>query len=285
MQHHLQNECVWFITGCSTGLGRELARLVLARGQRAVITARNRSQIEDLIAGYPETALGITLDVTQPPQIHAAIAQAEERFGRVDVLVNNAGYGYLAAVEEGEAEQVRAIFETNVFGLIEMTTAVLPGMRKRGAGHILNVSSIGGLMGFAATGYYHATKFAVEGLSESLAAELGPLGIHVTIVEPGPFRTDWAGRSLLESKNVIEDYAGTAGVRRTSSRASSGKQPGDPVRAAEAMFAVANEEHPPLRLLLGKLALTMALGKLERLKTEFEQWRAITEGADFPEGE
>ena len=159
------------VNGCSTGLGRELAKLVLARGQRAVVTARNRSQIADLVEPYPEAALGIALDVTQPTQIHAAVAQAEERFARVDVLVNNAGYGYLAAVEEGEADQVRAIFETNVFGLIEMTTAVLPGMRKRGAGHVFNVSSIGGLVGFAATGYYHATKFAVEGLSESLAAE------------------------------------------------------------------------------------------------------------------
>ncbi len=285
MQQRLQKERVWFITGCSTGLGRELAKLVLARGQRAVITARNGSQIEDLVEGYPESALGIALDVTQPAQIHAAVAQAEERFRRVDVLVNNAGYGYLAAVEEGEADQVRAIFETNVFGLIDMTTAVLPGMRKRGAGHILNVSSIGGLMGFAATGYYHATKFAVEGLSESLAAELGPLGIHVTIVEPGPFRTDWVGRSLLESKKVINDYAGTACARRTSSRAGSGKQPGDPVRAAEAIFAVPNEEHPPLRLLLSKLAVTMALGKLEKLRTEFEQWRAVSEGADFLEAE
>ena len=285
MDQQIKKERVWFITGCSTGLGRELARLVLARGQRAVVTARNRSQIEDLVNGHPETALGIALDVTQPTQILAAVAQAEERFGRVDVLVNNAGYGYLAAVEEGEADQVRAIFETNVFGLIEMTTAVLPGMRTRGAGHIFNVSSIGGLVGFAATGYYHATKFAVEGLSESLAAELGPLGIRVTIVEPGPFRTDWAGRSLLESKRVIEAYAGTAGARRTSSRASSGKQPGDPVRAAEAIFATANEEHPPLRLLLGKLAVTMALGKLEKLRTEFEQWRARSESADFPEGE
>jgi NAD(P)-dependent dehydrogenase (short-subunit alcohol dehydrogenase family) len=285
MHQQQQRECVWLITGCSTGLGRELAKLVLARGQRAVITARNADQIEDLVQGYPETALGIALDVRQPTQIHAAVAQAEERFGRVDVLVNNAGYGYLAAIEEGEPDQVRDIFETNVFGLVEMTSAVLPGMRKRKTGHIFNLSSIGGLMGFPATGYYHATKFAVEGLSESLAAELGPLGIHVTIVEPGPFRTDWAGRSLLESSKVIEDYAGTAGARRRSSRSISGKQPGDPARAAEAMFAVTKEEHPPLRLLLGRIALTMALGKLEKLKTEFEQWRATTESADFAEGE
>jgi len=207
-----------------------------------------------------------------------------DRFGQVDVLVNNAGYGYLAAIEEGEDSEVRAMFEANFFGLVAMTRAVLSGMRARHSGHIVNISSIGGLASFPATGYYHATKYAVEGLSESLAQEVAPLGIKVLVVEPGPFRTNWAGPSIKQSATRIEDYAATAGVRRSQTEARSGRQPGDPVRAAEAIIAVVQADHPPLRLVLGKPALDIARGKLVALKQDFDTWEATTLGADFPEG-
>jgi NAD(P)-dependent dehydrogenase (short-subunit alcohol dehydrogenase family) len=278
-----QQSPVWFITGCSTGFGKELAKLVLARGWRAVVTARNPDRLTGLVSGHKENALALQLNVTDRAQIAQAVRQAEERFGRIDVLVNNAGYGYLAAVEEGEDDQIRAMFETNFFGLVALTNAVLPGMRKRRSGHIVNFSSIGGLVSFAATGYYHATKYAVEGLSESLSIEVAPLGIKVLIVEPGPFRTDWAGRSLLESKIVIDDYAQTAGERRRQTRERSGKQQGDPARAAEAIIEAVGSANPPLHLLLGKPALELGYKKLEAVKKDFDAWRQTTLGADYPE--
>jgi len=275
---------VWFITGCSTGFGRELARLVLDRGWRAVVTARDPSQVADLVQGHEGDAIALQLDVTDAAQVAAAAKAAQDRFGQVDVLVNNAGYGYLAAIEEGEDAEVRAMFEANFFGLVAMTRAVLPGMRARRSGHIVNISSIGGLASFPATGYYHATKYAVEGLSESLAQEVAPLGIKVLVVEPGPFRTNWAGPSIKQSATRIEDYAATAGARRLQTEARSGKQPGDPVRAAEAIIAAVQADHPPLRLVLGKPALDIARGKLAALKQDFDAWEATTLGADFPEG-
>jgi NAD(P)-dependent dehydrogenase (short-subunit alcohol dehydrogenase family) len=276
---------VWLITGCSTGFGRELAKQVLERGWRCVVTARNPAQVEDIAHGHGERAIVVALDVTNRQHIAAAIARAREAFGRIDVLVNNAGYGYFAAIEEGEDEQVRALFETNVFGLIDTTKAVLPIMRAQGSGMIVNVSSIGGLTGNAASGYYHGTKFAVEGLSESLAIEVKPLGIDVLIVEPGPFRTNWAGPSIRRSVEQIEAYAPTAGERRKTSAARSGKQPGDPVRAAKAIIDVAMSEHPPLRLLLGKWALESARRKIEALRKDFDAWEPTTVGADFPPGQ
>ncbi|MGI4815774.1 MAG: SDR family NAD(P)-dependent oxidoreductase, partial [Janthinobacterium lividum] len=185
---------VWFITGCSTGFGRELARLILARGWRAVVTARDKARVEDLIEGADERALALDLDVTDDRQIDAAVKAAEARFGRIDVLVNNAGYGYQSSVEEGDDAEIRAQFDANVFGLFAMTRAVLPGMRERRHGHVLNVTSVAGFVGFPASGYYSASKHAVEGWSDSLAAEGAPLGIKVTCVAPGPFRTDWSGR-------------------------------------------------------------------------------------------
>ncbi|HEY4065532.1 MAG TPA: oxidoreductase [Burkholderiaceae bacterium] len=274
---------VWLITGCSTGFGRELAKLVLARGWRAVVTARNPDQVKDIAEGFGERALVLPLDVTRREQIGHAVDETLRRFGRIDVLVNNAGYGYLAAIEEGEDDAVRAMFETNVFGLIDMTKAVLPAMRKQGNGLIVNVSSIGGLASFAATGYYHGTKYAVEGLSESLATELKPLGIGVLIVEPGPFRTNWAGPSIKQSATRIEAYAATAGERRKQTAARSGTQVGDPVRAAQAIIDAALSDTPPLRLLLGKAALELARKKLEFMRNDFDAWEAATIGADFPE--
>lgn len=272
---------VWFITGCSTGFGRELAKHVLERGYRTVVTARKPDEVKDL-AGKGE-ALVLKLDVTDQSQIDAAIKAAEDKFGRIDVLVNNAGIGYFAAVEESEEDQVRRMFEINVFGLSRMIHAALPGMRKRRKGFIVNFSSIGGLVSFPATGYYHATKYAVEGLSEALWQEVEPLGIKVMLVEPSGFRTDWAGRSANESKRQIDDYAATAGVRRGQSRAGSGKQPGDPVRAAQAIVKAVESPNPPHHLLLGNAAYKAATAKLEDLRKEFSAWEAVSRGADFPQ--
>jgi NAD(P)-dependent dehydrogenase (short-subunit alcohol dehydrogenase family) len=274
---------VWFITGCSTGFGRELARQVLERGERVVLTARHKAQVDDLAGRFPSTALALALDVTDEASIVRAVGDAVGHFGRIDVLVNNAGYGYFSAIEEGEDAEVRRQFETNVFGLFSLTRHVLPGMRARRSGHVVNVSSIGGLMAFAATGYYHASKFAVEGFSESLSMEVAPLGIKVTIVEPGRFRTDWAGRSVIESKTIIDDYAETAGKRREQARAYSGTQPGDPVRGAAAIITAVDADQPPLRLLLGSDAYGMAMGRLDALHENFTAWKDVSTGTDFPD--
>jgi NAD(P)-dependent dehydrogenase (short-subunit alcohol dehydrogenase family) len=274
---------VWLITGCSTGFGRELAKLVLERGWRATITARDASKAADIAEGSGERALVLPLDVTNREQIADVVRQTKQHFGAIDVLVNNAGYGYFGAIEEGEDDEVRAMFETNVFGLVDMTKAVLPTMRAQKSGLIVNVSSIGGLNSFAATGYYHGTKFAVEGISESLALEVKPLGIDVLIVEPGPFRTNWAGPSIKHSAIQIPDYDATAGERRRQSKARSGHQAGDPARGAQAIIDAALSDTPPLRLLLGKSALEIARKKLELLQRDFDAWEATTVGADFPE--
>lgn len=273
---------VWLITGCSTGFGRELVRAVLDRGGNVVATARRVATLDEF-AGNPAVLIA-ELDVTKRDTIAAAVHQAMARFGHIDVLVNNAGYGYLSAVEEGEDAEVRAMFDANVFGLADVTKAVLPGMRAQSSGHIVNISSMGGLVGFAGIGYYNATKFAVEGLSEALAKECAPLGIRVTVVEPGPFRTDWAGRSLKVPKTPIADYALTAGARRTGIQGYSGSQPGDPVRAAKAIIAAVEAPEPPLHLVLGKVAHDAARTKIEDFGAELERWRALSLSADFPAG-
>lgn len=273
---------VWFITGCSTGFGRALAKEVLAKGYQAAVAARNTDDVKDIIEAYPETAIAVKLDVTVPSEILTAVGTTLEKFGHIDVLVNNAGIGYFAAIEESEDEQVRRMFEINVFGLAKMTQAVLPVMRKQRSGHILNISSIGGLRSFPGVGFYNATKYAVDGFSEALSKEIAPLGIKVTIIAPSGFRTDWAGRSAKDSTVKIEDYATTAGKNAGDIRGYSGNQPGDPVRAAKAMITVVESENPPLRLLLGTAALKGGRAKIEELKHDFDTWAAITEGADFP---
>ncbi|MEI6559691.1 MAG: oxidoreductase [Rhodospirillaceae bacterium] len=271
---------VWLITGCSTGLGRDMARAVLRHGRRLVATARRPETLAEF--AHRDDVLVAALDVTDPAMITDVVRQAEAQFGAVDVLVNNAGYGYLSAVEEGEDAEIRAMFETNVFGLAAMTRAVLPGMRARRRGHIVNISSMGGLIGFPGIGYYNATKFAVEGLSEALAKEAEPLGIKVTVVEPGPFRTDWAGRSLRTPAVAIEDYAATAGARRAAIQGYSGKQPGDPARAAEAIIQAVQSPEPPLHLVLGRPAYEQVSAKLREFQGEVETWREVSLGADYP---
>ena len=273
---------VWFITGCSTGFGRFLALEALEKGYKVVVTARNTNDVQDIVAPYPETAIVVKLDVTDTASIKSSVATAIEKFGQIDVLVNNAGIGYFGAIEESEEAEVRRMFEINVFGLAHMTQAVLPIMRKQRSGHILNIASIGGLRSFPGVGFYNATKYAVDGLSEALSKEVAPLGIKVTIVAPSGFRTDWAGRSANDSKIVIEDYASTAGKNKGDIRGYSGNQPGDPMRAAKAMIQVVETENPPMRLLLGAAALKGARLKLEELKQDFDTWAAVSEGADFP---
>ena len=274
---------VWFITGCSSGLGRALAERVLERGNRCVATARDPARIADIAAKFPGTALVLALDVRDGAQVEAVVARAEAAFGGIDVLVNNAGHGYSSAVEEGEDAAVRAMFETNFFGLVAVTKRVLPRMRERGRGHVINISSVGGIVGNPATGYYNATKFAVEGLTQALDKEVGPFGIHVTLIEPGPFRTDFQGRSMTVVRAPNAAYAATAGARRAQLRASSGKQPGDPVRAADAIILITQSPAPPLHLVLGKNALERARAKVAELQRTMDEWEKVTLSADFPE--
>ena len=276
---------VWFITGCSTGFGRELSKYLLEDDYKVVVTARNVEQIQDLIEINKANALALTLDVNEKKQVEAAVKKAEEHFGKIDVLVNNAGFGYFGAIEESDEAEVRSMFETNFWGLSQMTRAVLPKMREQKSGTIVNISSIGGLVAFPGVGYYNATKFAVNGFSEALQQELAPLGIDVIIVEPSGFRTDWAGRSANEVEETISDYDETAGATKEAIRGYSGNQPGDPVRAAKAIVAAVEAENVPKNLLLGKAALKNARQKLENLKEEFDAWAETSEGADFPESE
>ena len=275
---------VWFITGCSTGFGLELARLVLDRGWRAVVTARDAARVASLAEGAGGRALPLALDVTDQSAIDHAVGEAKARFGRIDVLVNNAGYGYQSSVEEGVEAEIRAQFDANVFGLFALTRAVLPVMREQRRGHILNITSVAGLLGFPGSGYYAASKHAVEGWSDALAIETKPLGIHVTCVEPGPFRTDWAGRSLKQTQTAIADYEDTAGARMRTTAGYSGKQPGDPVRAAEAMIHVTQIDDPPRHLVLGRFGVETVSAKLRERLAEMEQWRDAGLATDFPEG-
>jgi NAD(P)-dependent dehydrogenase (short-subunit alcohol dehydrogenase family) len=266
----------WLITGCSTGLGRALARAVLTHGHNAVVTARNPGTVQDLAAAFPDTALALPLDVTDRAQISSVLDQAKERFGGVDVLVNNAGYGYRAAVEEADDADVRQLFDTNVFGAVDMIKAVLPDMRARRAGSIVNISSIGARITPAGSGYYSATKAALEGISGSLRRELEPLGINVTVIEPGAFRTDFAGRSLTQSASPIEDYAETAGKRRKENDTMDGNQPGDPAKAAEAILAVVESPNPPSLVVLGEDAFGAFAAVADAQRSELDQWRDLS---------
>ncbi|MGO4805168.1 oxidoreductase [Arthrobacter sp. 2MCAF15] len=268
----------WLITGCSTGLGRALAQAVLGRGHNAVVTARDVTTLQDIATGFPDTALALPLDVTDRAQIDSAVQQARTRFGGVDVLVNNAGYGYRAAVEEADDADIRQLFDTNVFGAVDMIKAVLPDMRANRAGSILNISSIGARISPAGSGYYSATKAALEGLSGSLQKELKPLGIHVTVIEPGAFRTDFAGRSLTQSATAIADYAETAGKRRKENDTVHGTQPGDPAKAAEAILAIVESENPPSLVVLGKDAFDAFAAVAQAQRTELDQWRDLSLG-------
>jgi NAD(P)-dependent dehydrogenase (short-subunit alcohol dehydrogenase family) len=273
---------VWLITGCSTGLGRALAQVVIAHGWRAVVTARDSKRVADLVKGTQDRAIALDLDVTDKGQIEAVVAAAREKFGRIDVLVNNAGYGYQSTVEEGEEDEIRAQFDANVFGLFAITRAVLPLMRAQRSGNIINITSVAGLIGFPGSGYYSASKHAIEGWSDSLRAEVEPLGIDVTCVEPGPFRTDWAGRSLRQTANRIADYAETAGKRLTGTKDISGAQPGDPVRAGEVMVALTQKPNPPRHMVLGAWGFDAVVDRMQKRLEEVRSEREASLSADFP---
>jgi NAD(P)-dependent dehydrogenase (short-subunit alcohol dehydrogenase family) len=274
---------VWLITGCSTGIGREIAIAALKKDHRVVLTARKPATVEGLQAEYPETSIAMPLDVTKADQIAAAVAAANDTFGRIDVLCNNAAYGYMAAVEEGDDAEVRAMFETNFFGALNTIKAVLPQMRARRSGYIINISSQAGLMANPGTAYYSATKHALEGLTEGLVRELQPLGIRVTAVEPGPFRTEWAGGSLKQVANPIPDYEHVA-ARRAMIAQMHGKLPGDPKLAGEAIVNLYDVEEPPMQLLLGKVLYDTYTAKLATVSKSLKDWEAVTLATDFPPG-
>ncbi|MGA3048573.1 MAG: oxidoreductase [Terracidiphilus sp.] len=275
---------VWFITGTSTGFGYLLAKELLRRGDRVIATARDVSKLKDLTSQYPDKARTFTLDVTKPSEIESVAQQAIAAFGHVDVLVNNAGYGVTGAIEEVSEDEFEPMFQTNVYGLIRTTRAFLPHFRQRHSGHIFNLSSIGGLIGGAGWGFYNTTKFAVEGFSEALAGEMKPLGVHVTVVEPGPFRTDFLGRSGKLAAKELPEYAATAGKAREYLKSQAGKQPGDPQKAVEAIITVADSPEPPVHIILGKPALTRFRDKLAQWQKEIAAWEPVTTGADFPDG-
>ena len=276
-----QAKKTWFITGASRGFGRALAEVALRHGDRVLGTVRGgRSHGLDPLPGL-ET---IELDVTVPAAVKQAVDDAWQRTGQVDILVNNAGYGVLGAIEEVPEEDIRHVFETNVFGLMSVTRAALPHLRKQRSGHILNLSSVGGLIGIAGYGFYNSTKFAVEGFSEALSYELAPLGIHVTIVEPGPYRTDFLeGSSLKTSATSIPDYEPSVGATRKAADERRGKQVGDPVRAAELIYRVTREGKPPLRLVLGKPAIDLARKKLSQVEADIAAWEHPSIDTAYPD--
>ena len=271
----------WLITGCSTGLGRALAEAVLAHGDNVVVTARDVTSVQEIATARPDSALALALDVTDEAQVTAAVAAAQERFGAVDVLVNNAGYGYRAAVEEGEDDAVHQLFDTHVFGTVRLIKAVLPGMRARRSGTIVNLSSIGARVSPEGSGYYAAVKAAIEALTLSLRKEVAPLGITAMTVEPGGFRTDFAGRSLTQSAEPIADYADTAGKRRKEHDTAHGTQPGDPAKAAEALIQVVESGKAPYLLLLGNDASDWFRTALDALHADVDAWDEVSRSTDF----
>jgi len=271
----------WLITGTSQGFGRDLVRAALDRGDNVVATSRSPEKVRETFVGAGVRLHATAMDFSNPEQIAIAVDSAIQRFGRIDVLINNAGHGLLGAVEEASDVETAKVFEINVFGLLRVTRAVLPHMRRQRSGHIVNLSSIGGLVGLPGWGIYNATKFAIEGLSEALAQEVAPLGIGVTIVEPGPFRTDFLGGSLTMVEAHLPDYDATAGKTRTYQKENDGSQAGDPARGAKAIVDAVVGKNPPLHLLLGALAYQRATAKVDSLRAEFEAWRDVTLATDF----
>lgn len=275
----------WLITGCSTGIGREIARAALESGHSVVVTARRTDTITDFVEEFGERALAVALDVTDKEQIAAAVRAAHDAFGGIDVLVNNAGNGYLSAVEEGEDDKVRKLFDTNYFGVVDTIKAVLPGMRANESGYIVNISSMTGLVANPPNAYYSSTKFALEALTEALAQEVKPFGIKVSAVEPGAFRTDWATRSMWESGAPISEYDDNVGARKTLIKEFANHLPGDPRKVAEAVLMLATLDEPPLRLLLGRDVLKAVRDKIAALSASIDEWETVTNDVNFPPGQ
>jgi NAD(P)-dependent dehydrogenase (short-subunit alcohol dehydrogenase family) len=270
---------VWFITGCSTGLGRQLALSALASGARVVATARQAATLADL---PPERLLTLPLDVTDASQRAQAVAQALAHFGRIDVLVNNAGYGYQSTAEEGDDARIRALFETDVFAVFALTRQVLPLMRAQGSGQVLSIGSVAGLLGLPGSGYYAAAKHALEGWTDALHAEIEPLGLRASCIEPGPLRTDFAGRSLQQTPTTLPEYAATAGARQKATRQSDGQQAGDPRRCADLIVELVHGQRLPRHLVLGQAAAQMAIRKLSSTVEQLRAWQQTSKDADYP---
>ncbi len=279
------SEKVWLITGCSTGFGRELARIAAEKGDFVAGTLRKQEQIAAFNELVPGKTFGVLMDVTRPEQVAAGVAFAAEKFGKIDVLVNNAGYGSMGSVEEVPDEEARRQFDVNVFGALHLVRGVLPHMRKQRSGHILNITSIAGLQGYPGVGIYNGSKFALEGIGEALAADVAPLGIKVTNIEPGPFRTDWAGRSASYTPSAIADYQGSAAQNMQNIQQVSGQQVGDPVKAAKAMYAVTELTAPPLHLPLGGVAYKRARAKFKSLLKELDDFEHLGLPTDYSEEE
>jgi len=271
----------WFITGVSSGFGRGIAEAALATGDRVVGTLRNEEQKKAFAAILPGRSFGVILDVTDEAKIQPTVDRVEREVGPIDVLVNNAGYGHEGTFEESTLDDLRRQFDVNVFGAVAVTKAVLPNMRKRRAGRIVNITSMGGLITLPGLSFYHGSKFALEGLSEALGKEVKDFGIHVTAVEPGSFRTDWAGRSMNRAPRGIEDYDALMNPIREKRLAMSGKQIGDPAKLGEAVVRLVNSDNPPAHLLLGSDAITLVDRKLTNLRTEYDAWKDVTVSTDF----
>ncbi|MFJ2478521.1 oxidoreductase [Streptomyces sp. NPDC087659] len=272
----------WFITGASRGFGLEIARQVLERGDNVVATARNPRGVEEALGSYGDQLLAVSVDVNDEGQVRAAVDAAVERFGGIDVLVNNAGRGLVGAVEETSDSEARAVFDTNVFGLLAVTRAVLPVMRAQHSGRIINLSSVGGFVGWAGWGLYCATKFAVEAVTESLRLEVAPLGIQATAIEPGPFRTDFLDSSSLHrAGQVIEDYEGSAGAMRSWADGTNHAQDGDPVKGATAIITIATAPEMPARIPLGKASVADVENKLAGVARDLDTWRELALSTDY----
>lgn len=272
---------LWFITGVSSGLGQALAQQVINQGQFVIGTFRNAQQAEEFTNQHPNNALGLIVDLTNHTQIEHAVNILKQRFGKIDVLVNNAGYGMAGAVEETSITEARAIFEANFFGTLRLTQALLPMFRAQRKGHIIQISSHGGVKAFAGFGLYNASKFAIEAVSEAMQLELAPLGINLTIVEPGPFRTQFASNGFVLATNLIDDYTDTAGVFRQRIKGVDGKQPGNPTKAAEIIYGIPNLQTPPLRMPLGSVAIGTITAKINSLTADVEQGKTLAAQADF----
>lgn len=274
---------VWLITGATSGLGRALAQEALEAGERVAVTGRDGARARALAEEWGPSALGLALDVADPASVEAAVAEAERWSGGIDRLVNCAGGGLLGAVEETDDAEVAGLFETNFFGAVRTIRAALPGMRARGRGHIVNVGSIAGRSGVPGSGLYAASKAALKAMSEALAAEIRPFGLRVTVVEPGAFRTDIAGRSRVEMRRRLPEYEATAGRRRETVRALDGRQTGDPRRAAAAIRTVVAAAEPPLGLILGPDAFARAVATAEAALAELREWRELSLSTDYPD--
>lgn len=272
----------FLITGVSSGLGRAFAAGALAAGHRVIGTVRRAEDAAAFADGAPGRAFPLRLDVTDTAAVPGAVAEAEGRAGPVDVLVNNAGYGHEGVLEESAMEDLQRQFAANVFGPVAMIKAVLPGMRERRCGHIVNVTSMGGFITMPGIAFYCGSKFALEGISEALGQEVKPFGIHVTALAPGQFRTDWAGRSMDRTPRSIADYDAVMDPIRAARRAKSGRQPGDPDRAAQALLRLVAAESPPARLFLGADALDLVDRKLDRMRREIADWDALSRSTSFP---